>query len=324
MKGRNALVSIIVPIYGTEAYLPSCIDSLCNQSYKNLQIILVDDESPDKCPKICDSYAEKDDRIIVIHQKNMGVSGARNTGLSSAAGDYVMFVDSDDELYLNAVEILLNDAAEYGADIVWAPKQRDEKNGYSENGSEDNSYTVFQGDQSLLLSLNGEFNTNAVWSKLFKKSFIDGIYFEKGKNINEDGFFMFQCYLRKPLLVRHNVTVYLYNIRQNSCSRQKFAEKYFAMLYFCERKRELVEQLFPQYIDQVNNMTVRTHLQFLDVLCRTDDKRYKDTHKESVKIVRRLYKYNKPISSHHRKLAWLVSRGMYPLYKKLIRMKYYK
>jgi glycosyltransferase involved in cell wall biosynthesis len=169
MKGRNALVSIIVPIYGTEAYLPSCIDSLCNQSYKNLQIILVDDESPDKCPKICDSYAEKDDRIIVIHQKNMGVSGARNTGLSSAAGDYVMFVDSDDELYLNAVEILLNDAAEYGADIVWAPKQRDEKNGYSENGSEDNSYTVFQGDQSLLLSLNGEFNTDADWSKLFKK-----------------------------------------------------------------------------------------------------------------------------------------------------------
>lgn len=81
LKDGNILVSIIVPVYGTEAYLPACIDSLCKQTYGNIQIVLVDDGSPDDCPKICDDYAKKDPRIIVIHQKNKGVSGARNAGL---------------------------------------------------------------------------------------------------------------------------------------------------------------------------------------------------------------------------------------------------
>ena len=95
---KDPLVSVIVPVYGTEAYLPACIDSIRNQSYQNLQIILVDDQSPDRCPEICDSYAQKDPRIQVIHQKNTGVSGARNTGLQHVTGEYILFVDSDDEL----------------------------------------------------------------------------------------------------------------------------------------------------------------------------------------------------------------------------------
>ena len=121
--GKNPLVSIIVPVYGTEAYLPACIDSIRNQSYQNLQVILVDDQSPDRCPEICDSYAQKDLRIQVIHQKNTGVSGARNTGLQHVTGEYILFVDSDDELFPNAVEILLHDAQEYGADIASAEKR---------------------------------------------------------------------------------------------------------------------------------------------------------------------------------------------------------
>lgn len=323
MKECTPLVSIIVPIYGTEAYLPACIESLCKQTCENIQIILVDDQSLDNCPQICDDYSQKDSRITVIHQENKGVSGARNTGLAHASGEYIMFVDSDDELYLNAVEVLLKDALKYGADIVWAPEKNDDRKRNSEKIRGKETYTVFQEDQSILLSLNGEPNTSAVWSKLFKKSFIEGIFFEEGKNINEDGFFMFQCYLRKPLFVRHQIAVYNYNIRQNSCSRQAFSEKYFAMLYFCERKKELVLQHCPQYIEHIYNMEVRTHLQFLDVLCSTNEKEYKDTHKQSVRIVRKLYKYHKPINSHHKILAWIVTHGLYPIYKMVIRFKYY-
>lgn len=315
MEKLNTLVSIIVPVYGTEAYLSTCIDSILNQSYKNIQIILVDDQSPDKCPEICDDYAKKDSRIIVIHQENKGVSGARNTGLLHATGEYIMFVDSDDELYHDSVRCLLYKANECESDIVWAPR---ENNNYKEGES-----TVFEEEESLLLSLKGEYNTNAVWSKLFKKSIIKGITFEEGKNINEDGFFMFQCYLRKPKFIRYNVSVYKYNTRQDSCSRQQFTDKYFSMLYFCNRKKELIRSLYPQYMDQCFNMEVRTHLQFLDVLCRTNDKKYKDTHKESVKIIKKLYKYHKPINDHHKKLAWIVSHGLYPIYKKLVRLKYH-
>lgn len=324
MKERNALVSIIVPIYGTEAYLNNCIDSLCDQTYKNLQIILVDDQSPDKCPEICDAYAQKDNRITVIHQKNKGVSGARNTGLTYASGEYVMFVDSDDELYPEAVESLLYDSCEYGADIVSATKKVVDEKGNVLSAYEDGCFTVYKEMEAFLLSLVGDRNTNSACAKLFRASFIDGIFFEEGKNINEDGFFVFQCYLKKPVLVQHNTSVYQYNTRGESCSRQVFSDKYFSMLYFCDRKKKLVEQICPQYTEQAYNMEVRTHLQFLQVLCRTNDKRYKNTHKESVKIVRKLYKYHRPINEHHKKLAWIVAHGLYPLYKFAVRLKYHR
>lgn len=101
-------VSIIVPIYKVETYLPQCIDSIINQTYKNIELILVDDASPDNCGKICDDYASRDARIIVIHQENGGLSGARNAGVAIATGEYVMFVDGDDYLSENAVSIVVS------------------------------------------------------------------------------------------------------------------------------------------------------------------------------------------------------------------------
>ena len=324
MTSNSVLVSVIVPVYGTESYLPACIDSICNQTYKNIQIILVDDQSPDKCPEICDAYAEKDNRIIVIHQKNKGVSGARNTGLQNATGDYIMFVDSDDELYAEAVEVLLSDSDKYGADIVSATKNVINANGNIVNPCDDNKITEFKNEEALVLSLQGDRNSNSACAKLFKSAFIKGCFFEEGKHINEDGFFLFKCYMKKPLLIQHNKAIYRYNFVENSNSKQTFSDKYFSMLYFCERKKELIEKEFPQYIEQAYNMQVRTHLQFLQVLCRTNDKKYKDTHKESVKCVRKFYKYHKPINNHHKKLAWIAVYGLYPLYKFVIRLRYYR
>lgn len=324
MKKQDVLVSVIVPVYGTEEYLPKCVNSICQQTYKNLQIILVDDGSPDRCPSICDMYAKMDSRVNVIHQNNKGVSAARNAGISCAVGEYVLFVDSDDELYLDAISTLLKDAFEYKADIVWAPSKMIDKTDSIKKNNKGEAYHIFKGESSLLLSLNGEYNINAVWSKLFKNSIIKGIYFDEGKDINEDGFFMFQTYLRKPMLVCHYVTVYKYNKRENSSSRQEFSDKYFSMLHFCEKKKELILKECPQYIKNMYNMEVRTNLQFLEVLCSTKDKKYKNTHKKSVKVVKELYKYHRPINEHHKKLAWIVKNGLYPLYKFAVGLKYYR
>ncbi|OUQ56652.1 hypothetical protein B5E58_10530, partial [Tyzzerella sp. An114] len=93
---ENKKISVIVPIYNVEKYLNRCVDSIINQTYKNLEIILVDDGSPDNCGKICDEYAKKDNRIKVVHKENGGVSSARNVGLNIATGDYIGFVDGDD------------------------------------------------------------------------------------------------------------------------------------------------------------------------------------------------------------------------------------
>ena len=112
-----SLISVIVPIYNVEKYLDRCVDSIINQTYKNLEIILVDDGSPDNCLAICDSWAEKDRRIKVIHKENGGVSSARNSALDIASGDYIGFVDSDDWIEPDMYEILIKNAKKYDADI---------------------------------------------------------------------------------------------------------------------------------------------------------------------------------------------------------------
>ena len=114
----NPLISVIVPVYNVEPYLRKCLDSIVNQTYKNLDIILVDDGSTDNSGAICDEYTQKDDRIIVIHQANAGQSAARNAALDTMRGEYVMFVDSDDWLEIEACETSLASIIDHHADIV--------------------------------------------------------------------------------------------------------------------------------------------------------------------------------------------------------------
>ena len=111
-------ISIIVPIYNVEKYLDRCVRSLCNQTLQDIEIILVDDQSPDDCPRMCDEYAKQDSRIIVIHKKNGGLGYARNSGMKVATGEYVAFVDSDDYVDLDMFESMYNSAKKYDADFV--------------------------------------------------------------------------------------------------------------------------------------------------------------------------------------------------------------
>ena len=116
---ENTLVSIIIPVYNVEDYIHECIDSVINQTYENLEIILVDDSSPDKCPQICDDYAKKDSRIKVIHKENTGLSDTRNAGLKISKGEYVYFLDSDDYIDKDTIETLLSEAQYHSADVVF-------------------------------------------------------------------------------------------------------------------------------------------------------------------------------------------------------------
>lgn len=111
-------VSVVIPIYNVQDYLNDCIKSIVNQTYQNLEIILVDDGSPDSCPMICDEWKNKDSRIIVIHKKNGGLSDARNAGLNKASGEYVFYVDSDDYLEDDTIEWMVSCAIRYNAEIV--------------------------------------------------------------------------------------------------------------------------------------------------------------------------------------------------------------
>ena len=120
----DPLISVIVPVYKVEAYLPQCLDSICGQTYQNLEILLVDDGSPDRCGEICDQYAARDTRIRVIHKQNGGLSDARNAGMQQMTGSYLMFVDSDDMLPPNAVQTLFETALSENAELVIGDHRR--------------------------------------------------------------------------------------------------------------------------------------------------------------------------------------------------------
>ena len=115
---RKGVVSVVLPIYNVEKYLNRCVKSVVNQSYKNLEIILVDDGSPDNCPTLCEDWAKKDSRIKVVHKENAGLGYARNTGIENATGEYICFFDSDDYIALDAIEKAYSLAIKEKSDIV--------------------------------------------------------------------------------------------------------------------------------------------------------------------------------------------------------------
>ena len=176
------LISVIVPVYRTEAYLAECIESLLGQTYKNIEIILIEDGSPDGCPAICDTYAEKDPRIRVIHKANAGVAAARNTGLAAVKGDYIAFADSDDIALPEMMEKLLEAAVSSQAAIATCGfKVIGEKTNVRRAGA-----SAVEKPEELLRDILLDRNNAAVlWNKLFAAKLFDGIRFPEGE-IHED------------------------------------------------------------------------------------------------------------------------------------------
>ena len=211
----HPLVSIIVPIYKVEPYLRRCLDSIVNQTYTNLEIILVDDGSPDGCPQICDEYAAKDNRIVVIHKENGGLSDARNAGLDICKGEYISFVDSDDLLDLKAMEYMLNTGTD--VDIVISNVKmfiNDEEISNSNKTHCNSSSFKIIGSDDLLLRLckDGDAYLRSAWGKLFKKELFSNIRFPKGK-LYEDMYVNYRLYYKAFQSTFISIPLYYY--RQN-------------------------------------------------------------------------------------------------------------
>ena len=183
---KNKLVSVVVPIYNTEKYLKRCVRSITVQSYKKLEIILVDDGSEDKSPEICDELSKKDCRIRVIHKKNGGLSDARNTGLFSAAGDYICFIDSHDFLASDFIETLLYACESYDCDIAQSGIIKTSGSSAEMNKAKAR-FDIFSG-VDMIGELYGEnYLTSVVaWNKLYRRKVFHGITYPVGL-IREDG-----------------------------------------------------------------------------------------------------------------------------------------
>lgn len=206
------LVSIIVPVYGVEAYLSECVKSLLAQTYQNLEIILIDDSSPDGCPQICDHYAQQDIRVKVLHKPNGGAASARNAGLEVAAGDYICFVDADDVAEKDYVQHLVKSAQKADADIAVC--------GYYDLTKQQRipgkcqSPGLYSQTEYLSLFLT-DWACALLWNKIYRRQAVGSLRMSEGHKI-DDEFFTYRIVMNSQKVVVTDAPLYGYRLRVSS------------------------------------------------------------------------------------------------------------
>lgn len=225
----DKLISVIVPIYKVEDYLEQCIDSIVNQTYKNLEIILVDDGSPDRCPQICDEYAAKDNRIKVIHQENGGLSAARNAGLDIATGEYIAFVDSDDWVEKEMYEHLMSLTLKYTVDVATCAVNSVVGTKNTKCKPVEQTENVYKSNDLFDKLFKDAYNVKSeVWNKVYSRQIIGDLRFKVGQ-IYEDLYFDRILFSRNCLVAVSNCPLYNYRVNREGSTNSFFKNNRFAM-----------------------------------------------------------------------------------------------
>lgn len=249
----SSLISIVVPIYNVEQYLQKCVDSLINQTYKNLEIILVDDGSPDNCPKICDEYAKQDSRIKVIHKENGGLSDARNAGMKIATGEYILFIDSDDWIKSEMIEDMYNRMIEDNSDLVSSGVLWVDEDGVEIRNATVSENCVLNTEQAMSELINDGKLKQHVWNKLYKADLIKNIPFDKGK-YHEDVFWSYKVIGEAERISIEKNSYYFYVQRSESIMGEKYSAKRLDALDAMELRCEYMKERFPKLYN--NALTV--------------------------------------------------------------------
>jgi glycosyltransferase involved in cell wall biosynthesis len=219
----NGLISVIIPVYKTEKYLDRCVESVVNQTYKNLEIILVDDSSPDNCPQMCDGWAQRDARIKVLHIENNGVANARNKALDIAAGEYIAFADSDDYMELGMLQTLYDNLCDYDADISVCSYTRE-----NEPDEPANTRLVSHADAMRLIAL-GDYKYGVLWNKLYRADAVKD--FRMPQLIcSEDLVFNFYAFEHSENIVECDLRLYHYMFNESSTTNQPFSAGAFDVI----------------------------------------------------------------------------------------------
>lgn len=241
---EQPLISVIVPVYKVEPYLDKCISSIANQTYRNLEIILVDDGSPDNCPATSDAWAEKDSRIRVIHKTNGGLSDARNAGMAVATGELMAFVDSDDwiaqDMYEHLYQRLLEDGSDIaacGVQMVWEDKTPSRM--LTREGN-----CVLNQEEAMRAIIEESWLKQPVWYKLYKTELVRGILFPVGK-YHEDVFWSYQAVGRAKKVSVSDHIGYYYLQRGSSIMGEGYSLKRLDAIEAKVQRSTYVHEQFP-------------------------------------------------------------------------------
>ena len=216
------LVSIIVPIYNVDKYLEECIESLKNQTYKNLEIILINDGSTDNSEQICRKEEKQDNRIVFINKNNGGSASAKNVGLKIAKGDYIAFVDSDDFIELDMIEYMVNTINKSNVDIVQCKLRNYYTNTIDFKQQEINEKSIDV--KEFLYLILKQWENSLFCNKLFKRDVIENVFFKEGRCI-DDEFFTYKCVVNSKSIVTSNKIVYNYRMRKSGVMKSESSQK---------------------------------------------------------------------------------------------------
>lgn len=234
---KEAKISVIIPIYKVEDYLETCIESVLRQTYSNLEIILVDDGSPDHCGEICEKYAQKDKRIQIIHKENGGLSSARNAGLDVATGEYIAFIDSDDCVAETFIETLYQLCLKEDAEIAECDFVKF-SNQIKEVHREKQVEVISSFEMQARIYSDDYVRTIVVWNKLYHQNIYANLRFPEGK-IHEDEFTSYKAFdtVKKKIAITNEV-LYYYRSSENSIMGKKFYMKRLDALQALEERKE--------------------------------------------------------------------------------------
>ena len=308
-------ISVIVPIYNVEQYLDQCIDSIVNQEYKNLEIILVDDGSPDSCPSICDKWEKKDKRIKVIHKTNGGLSDARNVGIEIATGEYIGFVDSDDYIKKTMYASLLETCQKYKAKIACCGRIL--FNDTNELGEKFTSQErIYNSEQALKLSLIGECVDVAAWDKLYDKTLFDNIRFPVGEN-NEDTAIYYKLIDQSGNIAHTGTSEYYYRCRSGSITQSsyKIKDRINIFKHLDELEKFLLKK-YPNLLDEFQqyrtmNIYFLLYIYMKNRLANKKEGRYL---KKELKKNRKYLLCNNSIQAKDKIIALGMCNGIYEAY----------
>lgn len=241
------MVSVIIPVYNAEKYLKRCLDSVLNQTYTDIEVIVVNDGSTDNSLKILQEYKNNDSRIKLIDQQNQGVSSARNTGLNNATGDYILYVDSDDWIEFDAIERLLATMTD-DTDIVFCSSDNAETIDLVKHVKEI-KYEYWDNDRQIFEFLKHKQMTGMLWNKLIRRNLTFGVSFNKKTCYGEDAEFLWQVLKKSKKMIVTNEILYHHVLEETSISHLSFSDKKFSAVPMWESICDDVEKNYFNYLN---------------------------------------------------------------------------
>ena len=295
---NNELVSVIVPVYKAEPYLDRCVASILAQTYPNLEVILVDDGSPDNCPALCDAWAQRDARIRVIHKKNGGLSDARNVGLDAASGAYISFVDSDDYIAENFIETLYDLLHEYHTDISavrWKLVYADEPKS-NDSLTPPPSVTLFQGADAIRELFTEDTYACYSCNRLYKRKLFDTIRFPVGR-VMEDLGIAYKILLDAGQIVYSDEPLYYYYQHDGSTLHTDCIKFFQDRLAMVTERYLILEKLYPDMLEN--------DAYFVDMALNDYPILYRSAlDPESDRLIRHAYQKSRSILSFYNKMRF--------------------